>query len=356
MAVALRSWILVLCGCLVGWGVGAEAPKRGGKGPERVNPPLLFAKPTEKSIFPEDLKAIHPEALRLCTLFYEVPEKQKALCCKTFASPMLTRECTRILSAALQSREVIFHADRFEACEKAFRSTIAGCDWIGPWTPPLPSVCSRLLTGAKGKDASCRSSLECQAGYHCSGVGPLNRGFCQPPRRTGAACNRAVDPLATFARQDKTEFDHPECSGFCKKYRCAPYLPLGSACSADVQCGPKAHCDGQICQAEPFAKPGQACTGRCQEGYRCWNFRCQKPLPEGSACSSDPECRSACEPSKTGSVCRPRCGFRISSGPSLTTLLERYRQSRKPASRPASRPSEARDAAPPSPGQRARIP
>src|SRR5262249_54705581 len=140
-------------------------------------------------------------------------------------------ECVRTLSAALRAKAVTLEVEGVDACARAMAQAHEGCGWVGPFPPELPVACRGLVRGALEKGARCRSSLECRDGMRCSGAGPTAAGRCAPPRADGESCGTAVDTLATYTRDADLDARHPECQGHCARFRCAPRVTAGSACT-----------------------------------------------------------------------------------------------------------------------------
>jgi hypothetical protein len=165
---------------------------------------------------------------------------------------------------------------------------------VGPLPPSLPARCRTLLHGAVARGGACSSSLECEGKLRCEGVGPTERGRCGPPGAAGVSCRMAVDPLASFVRDDRLDDEHPECDGWCERHRCVAFVAEGQACTGPAQCGPGRHCADRHCVAGAEAAAGEACTGGgCVAPARCFQGRCVVPHADG-ACGSDFECLGAC--------------------------------------------------------------
>jgi hydrogenase/urease accessory protein HupE len=69
------------------------------------------------------------------------------------------------------------------------------------------------------ENQACRSSLECQPGLHCSGVGADQAGVCVPPKRPGEKCGATQDKLASYLPLSAAE--HRECADACVRGRCS---------------------------------------------------------------------------------------------------------------------------------------
>jgi hypothetical protein len=251
-----------------------------------------------------------PRAQRLCEALNELPVKRKAECCATAPGFMQTSECTRALSYALKSGAVTVDDAAIAACSEAMARAHEGCGWVGLNLPNAPDACQGILRGTLKEKAECRSSLECEAGLSCLGVGPTTKGTCQKPRAKGFPCGMNVDPLAGYVRQTSYEAAHPDCAGYCGRRRCDDLVPVGGECETSEACGAGKACVQKKCSAAPLPEAGKACLeGVCAKGARCVAGRCVTPKPKGEACESDQECVGACakpDGAKAG-TCEMRC-------------------------------------------------
>jgi hypothetical protein len=264
-----------------------------------------------KPVYPSPTGPASPIADKLCAALYDLPRRRMAECCKTAPlPPIVTAECVRNLTSALELKSAAIATEVADRCVAALEKAHQGCDWVGPVPVALPAECRRMVEGAVVENGSCRSSLECKGSLHCAGVGPTESGRCSPARKTGEVCRTAVDPLAAFLRDDDAEVRHAECEGFCKRHRCVPRASAGQACLSNVECGPDDHCDGQTCVAGSKAKVGTPCaeTG-CEPGARCIDHLCQKPLPAGDKCTNPFSCAGACVAATSSSGARPKSGI-----------------------------------------------
>jgi hypothetical protein len=243
-----------------------------------------------RPVYPLDAGLPEPLAERLCAALQETPVKRRAACCSTAPGVLVTSECVRMLSAAIHFGALTVAPADVDACVAALDRTFTGCDWVGPNAPQPPAECQGLIHGTLADGAKCRSSLECKDGLRCQGVGPTDTGTCASPRDDGSGCGASVDALATYARQNGYEAQHPECKGFCDRHRCAPAAALGAACRIDVQCG-----------------PGHACVGgKCASAVGGARPPPRKPAGEG--CTSDAECTGGCL--REGGAGRGTCGMK----------------------------------------------
>jgi len=298
--------------CLAGCGEAARQEQAGPK-VTRLEPKAAAAEGrSEDEVRPvyDEVVAEVPAARALCEALYLAPLRSAAACCGREAAEtnakMLLRQCVQSLSAALASGAVALRGS--EECLTALERGLAGCDWVGLWTPELPPECADILAGSLKVGASCRSSFECEAGLHCEGVGPTDRGVCAAPAPEGTLCGVGVDPLGALLRFDPELPGRPECAGACVQHRCRAALATGAACSRNAECGGEQHCDGERCVAGRRAAPGERCAGTgCASGSRCVRGTCLVPKGTGEPCEGESECRGGCLRSGTGPG---RCGMR----------------------------------------------
>ncbi|MCK6544805.1 hypothetical protein L6R52_02985 [Myxococcota bacterium] len=259
--------------------------------------------------------SVDPLVTRVCEALHGLPRKRRAACCSEQPGVVLTSECERNLGAAFASKALTLDPRAVAACETAMADAHAGCDWVGPWSPELPTACRGLVEGTLELGAKCRSSLECRDGLRCLGAGPTDPGVCGPPLAAGRMCSTAVDTLAVYARQDDFEKTHPSCRGYCERNRCLDSLPIGGKCSNNSECGTGNRCAEGKCVEGSFAPEGAACLGGdCAPGLRCTAGRCVAPKPLGAECSSDTECLAGCviPDGATRGTCAMRCaGFPV---------------------------------------------
>ena len=259
--------------------------------------------------------ASSPQALaqRFCGALQALPETRKAACCAGAPSSGLASECVRVLTGALREKAVALDAADVERCVAASERQLDGCAWVTPYAPRVPESCRGILHGRRAVGAACHASLECADGSFCWGSGPTSPGICAPPAAAGATCGGATDPLATYARQSD-DGRHPECAGFCARGRCASFLPAGSTCSANEQCGPAAHCADSRCTAGARPGLGEACAGTsCAGDLVCVDGWCAAPKGAGESCTKPLECAATCLP-PSGDKKRV-CGMQCSAWP-----------------------------------------
>jgi hypothetical protein len=192
-----------------------------------------------------------PVAGGVCAALQDRPRERRAACKGTTPGVSFAGLCTSALTAAMRSGAVRVDPVAAATCGTAIDRALQGCDWVGAVDPPVPLECDGFVRGLRGDGASCRSSLECVEGLRCHGVGPTSVGRCGRPRADGDACGVAVDPLVAYARQDRVDTRHPECTGFCADHRCAARAPRGGACRATVGCSADDVCVGGHCVAPP---------------------------------------------------------------------------------------------------------
>lgn len=265
-----------------------------------------------RPVYPVDAGPPDPLAQRYCDAVHEVPARRMSECCgQGFGgSAMLGGQCVRVLTAALSTRAVALDAAGIDKCAEAMKQVTSGCDWVMPYaTLALPAACDGIIKGTLAEKARCRSSLECGEGMRCQGLSTVDLGTCGPPKAAGGSCNLANDMLATFTRQDDFGRAHPECEGQCAGRRCLAAVPEGGACKFDEQCG-RLRCAEGKCAKSPPPRAGEPCsTSRCGYGLRCAEGKCVAPKAEGDACTSDLECRGACDRGDGGAQgkCQKTC-------------------------------------------------
>ena len=126
-----------------------------------------------RPVYPEGVKGVsNPLASKLCKIVVERQEARRAECCKVPPGIVMTDECVRMASAAITANAARVEPAALDTCASAIEATFAGCDWVGPFAPALPTPCRALFVGALAKGARCRSSLECAGTLRCQGVGP----------------------------------------------------------------------------------------------------------------------------------------------------------------------------------------
>ncbi len=284
-----------------------------------------------KPVYPVEGVIPDPVAKRLCEALHDVPEARRAECCDRPKAAVLTGECVRMLSAAMKAKAVHLDAASAEACALAIDRTHAGCEWVGPFPPDPPTACLGILRGSLAAGQRCRSSLECAEGLRCHGVGPTTTGVCGPARDDGAACAGSADPLAGFARQGDLDVTHPECKGYCSRFKCASFTAEGGACAQSRECGPGRQCvegdgaaktrpattapglKGGRCVTRAASRLGEPCPGGvCESGALCVAGRCSLRKAAGASCQSDFECVGGCVRSdgSTKGTCSRKCDAR----------------------------------------------
>jgi hypothetical protein len=252
------------------------------------------------------------EARELCDALYLLPERRRSACCDG-AGPgeqavRRAGACSQILSSAVASGGVVLRDDALAGCITALAADHASCEWVGPWSPPLPAACLDAVLGTLTADARCRSNLECAPGLRCAGLGPTEMGVCSPPAPDGTPCDAVVDTLASHLRDERLAA-HPGCAGRCVRGGCQPALAAGAACTSNSECASGLHCDGATCIAGEFAAAGEPCVdGGCAPGSRCLQRVCAVQGQSGDPCETDRECHGACLQAADGArSCGPRC-------------------------------------------------
>jgi hypothetical protein len=288
---------------------GSTGAPDGGQAWDAVTAPGM-PMPARQEVRPVYPPQVTPDPLaeRLCRALHSQIEERRAQCCQTRPAESLYSECVRTLSYSVQKEAIQLLHEEVARCEAGLSAALSGCEWVGPFPPLLPEACQLALRGRLAAAQPCRSSLECQSGQRCRGVGPTQMGVCGPPLPAGERCGVAVDPLAPVTRQE-VDRDHPECAGFCdRQHVCRPALKLGEACMSSQQCGPGARCGKAGCVRGERGQLGEACSGGdCEPGLRCTGGRCIRPRREGEPCASAFECLGG---GCTNNRCTRRCDLR----------------------------------------------
>lgn len=189
-----------------------------------------------------------PRAVALCEALHTVPVVRKAECVGAgSAGFMITPMCVETLTAALALGKISLAESAVTACASAMKAATEDCGFAKDFGTPLPPACDGLFTGSIARGGVCRSSMECEAGMQCFGVGPSDLGRCTPPAPPGTLCGSGVDALATYTRQVSVERTRPACDGYCRLNRCQSFVAVGGECVADLQCGPGARCAAKKC-------------------------------------------------------------------------------------------------------------
>ena len=226
---------------------------------EPVPPPLPATTSDSKTVVNDDSRPVYPVvmrdadpvAARVCSALQDRPRERRAACKGTTPGVSFAVLCTSALTSAIRSGAARLDASAAATCAGAIDSSLQGCDWAAGVDPPAPLECDGFVHGLLGDGATCRSSLECIEGLRCHGVGPTSVGRCGRPHDDGAACDVGVDSLVAYARQDRVDRAHPECSGFCSDHRCAARAPRGGVCRASIGCAAGDVCAGGRCAASP---------------------------------------------------------------------------------------------------------
>jgi hypothetical protein len=271
-----------------------------------------------RSVYPDLEGAPDPIASRLCAAIHDAPEARRAECCHEPKGLVMVDECKRMLTAALRAKAVTVVDADIEVCTAALAQTYAGCAWVGPFRPELPASCVGIVKGTLGLGQKCRSALECAGKARCKGVGPTTVGTCAAAGADGESCGGTVDPLATFVLATDVEKDHPSCTGYCARFKCATQAPKDGACTQSRDCAAGLQCIGKKCVDKPAGKAGEACPGAvCEVGLSCVQGKCVAPREEGQVCTTDFECRGGCIKAADAGVgtkapgkCGTKCGVR----------------------------------------------
>jgi hypothetical protein len=252
-----------------------------------------------------------PIAERLCRLLHESIENRRAGCCHLAPRITFGPLCVQALSTALREGALKLDQAGVDRCEAALNKQLAGCEWVGAFSPRLPDECQGLLAGTLATGSVCRSSFECVDGQRCLGAGPTDKGHCVPPGADGAPCGGTVDVIGAYVRQE-LGLSHAECQGFCNRNRCEAARTAGADCRFDAECGAGHYCGEGRCQNARFAKKGAPCRGGgCEPGTRCVGGTCVEPKLSGQPCRGELECLGGClkDGGATG-TCGPRCDLR----------------------------------------------
>jgi len=263
------------------------------------------------TIYPRDLPP-HPLATRLCDTLHAVGARRKAECCGGEPALFLATECARVLGATLHAGTAVLEESAVQRCAAAMVDAVQGCDWVTPSPPSAPEACQGLLKGKLATGSVCRSSLECEGQLYCAGVSPTKTGVCTPPGAAGAGCGTHVDVLATYLLDRGLGTSHPFCADFCSliTHKCEKEPAIGSACVANVNCGPSQTCVKGRCSTAALGGAGEPCGAvPCAKGLRCLDKACVPLANVGEACSSEADCAvGGCVGDAAGrATCGPQC-------------------------------------------------
>jgi hypothetical protein len=270
------------------------------------------AKSETESVYPALTVPANAQARTLCKALHDLPEERRSSCCKQTAGVVVTAECERMLHHALEAKAITIEQAKLDGCVKAIGETYQGCDWVGPFPPPLPSACAGLTRGTLASGKTCRSSLECEGSLRCKGVGPTTLGVCSEAGNKGESCGSTVDPLATYMRATDLETSHPSCKSYCARYKCADLGEKDAKCTQTRDCGEGLQCQKKKCVVAPPGKKGEACpAGVCEPGLLCMRGKCEARKAAGEACKTDFECLGGCVKAKSGDFASiGKCGMR----------------------------------------------
>jgi hypothetical protein len=261
------------------------------------------------TIYSLDAGTPDPLATKLCHALQDVPASRHAECCGDGKGFVFVAQCEGQLSAALHASVVSLAASDVDACAAAIDKETTGCDWVSTLAPPPPKECEGIVHGRSPAGARCRSSLECANGGRCVGAGPNRVGTCGETPKDGETCGGTVDSLATYVRDITVDDEHPECTGYCKRSKCAPATPLGEPCTFNGQCGSHKYCAHGQCATAP-SKIGEACLGAvCEPSAVCIDKKSAPLQVVGSACTKDEECVGGCIVADAGlkGTCGKKC-------------------------------------------------
>jgi hypothetical protein len=270
------------------------------------------AKNETESVYPARTEPVNALARTLCKALHDLPEERRSSCCNQTAGLVVTAECERMLHHALESKAISLEQAKLDGCVKAIGETYQGCDWVGPFPPPLPPACAGLTRGTLASGKPCRSSLECEGSLRCKGVGPTTLGVCSEAGNKGESCGSTVDPLATYVRVTDLETSHPSCKSYCARYKCADLGEKDAKCTQTLDCGEGLQCQKKKCVVALPGKKGEACpAGVCEPGLLCMRGKCEARKAAGEACKTDFECLGGCVKARSGDFASlGKCGMR----------------------------------------------
>jgi hypothetical protein len=177
--------------------------------------------------------------------------------------------------------------DKVEACGKAMRAKLEGCDWVTVSEPLAADECQGAFRGVVKKGERCFSSLECAGNLHCEG------NTCRDPAPNGTACGGDVDRLAAVTGQRDTEKAHLQCAEFCNRinHQCEPLPEPGARCVTDGNCAPGQICSDNKCTVGKPPEKGASCkSGGCAAGLVCKKGECRERAKAGEPCDTDFDC------------------------------------------------------------------
>ena len=252
----LGSWtrfVSAMNGALIAvgvvWGVQrAVGPSSSGSdaGQASSPPPGVRAAQAPRvlaSVSGSDLSPVYPrlpvqrgDAEQLCEVFQRLPRERRAACSDSATGVTFERPCSQVVSAALASGALQISPDDSRACQRTWRARYADCASMNAIESHAADSCWRLWRGQISLGGTCRSSLECEDGLACNGVGPFDAGVCTKPKSSGASCGRSIDVLAAYVPHDEAK--HPECEGNCVRGRCQS-APSAAVLAAGLPSSPK---------------------------------------------------------------------------------------------------------------------
>jgi hypothetical protein len=174
---------------------------------------------SDRSIAPSDIRPLYPSvatsrvAERICHIAARFPRERHSECSGEPIGITFDGECTQMLSAALASGAVKAAEGLEGRCVSAMESRYETCEFMQYASLSPIAACSDLWQGQLAAGAVCRSSLECQTGLYCHGIGATRAGVCGAPKPKGASCGTAIDALAAYLPHKDS--DHPECTERC---------------------------------------------------------------------------------------------------------------------------------------------
>lgn len=162
---------------------------------------------------------VPPWLSSVCDALQALPRQRRAECAGVKPGVTLTTACESTLAASVARDALHVDLARAEQCVAEMHARYQGCGWTDARVLPPVAACRSFIRGLQKQGETCASALECESGMYCHGAGPFDRGVCGLPRRDGARCELAADPLASYVPVAPEA--HPECEGQCFRGRCA---------------------------------------------------------------------------------------------------------------------------------------
>ena len=103
--------------------------------------------PAAQSIYPRAIGAPMPWVLPLCDAFHELPRVRRAECTGQKPGLAFTRECVRMLNAAVSSRALRIDGAGAQRCIAAETTRVGDCAFTRAVSLPAPAECSGVFRG-----------------------------------------------------------------------------------------------------------------------------------------------------------------------------------------------------------------